>query len=66
MLNEQLSLVPPTSSGLIRGVQELSQHARNLQESVMSMRAQPVKLVFARLPRLVREVAPKPASASGW
>lgn len=58
MLNEQLSLVPTDRfPGLIRGVQELSQHARNLQESVMSMRAQPVKLVFARLPRLVREVA---------
>ncbi|HEY7688037.1 MAG TPA: chemotaxis protein CheA, partial [Dongiaceae bacterium] len=58
MLNEQLSLVPTDKfPGLIRGVQELSQHARNLQESVMSMRAQPVKLVFARLPRLVREVA---------
>jgi len=38
MLNEQLSLVPTDKfPGLIRGVQELSQHARNLQESVMSM-----------------------------
>ena len=45
MLNEQLSLVPTDKfPGLIRGVQELSQHARNLQESVMAMRAQPVKL----------------------
>jgi two-component system chemotaxis sensor kinase CheA len=58
MLNEQLSLIPNEKfPGLVRGVQELSQHARNLQESVMSMRAQPVKLVFSRLPRLVREVA---------
>jgi len=42
---------------LIQGVEALSQHARELQESVMAIRAQPVKSVFQRLPRLVREVA---------
>lgn len=42
---------------LINGLDALSQHLRELQESVMAMRAQPVKSVFSRMPRLVREVA---------
>ncbi len=42
---------------LITGLDALSQHLRELQESVMAMRAQPVKSVFSRMPRLVREVA---------
>jgi two-component system chemotaxis sensor kinase CheA len=42
---------------LANGLAELSHHIRDLQESVMAMRAQPVKSVFARLPRLVRELA---------
>ncbi len=43
--------------GLAKGIEELSQHTRSLQDSVMAMRAQPVKSVFQRMPRLVREVA---------
>jgi two-component system chemotaxis sensor kinase CheA len=42
---------------LIAGLDNLSQHLRELQESVMAMRAQPVKSVFSRMPRLVRELA---------
>src|SRR3546814_20703908 len=42
---------------LANGLAELSHHIRDLQESVMAMRAQPVKSVFGRLPRLVRELA---------
>lgn len=41
---------------LIKGLQELTQHTRDLQESVMAIRAQPVKTVFARLPKIVREL----------
>jgi two-component system, chemotaxis family, sensor kinase CheA len=40
--------------------QELSQllvHTQNLQESVMAIRAQPVRTVFERMPRLVRDLA---------
>lgn len=40
-----------------RGLAELQQHTRDLQEGVMAMRAQPVKTVFSRIPRLVRELA---------
>jgi len=42
---------------LVQGLETLSQHARELQESVMAIRAQPVRSVFARIPRLVREIA---------
>ncbi|HTZ37214.1 MAG TPA: chemotaxis protein CheA, partial [Stellaceae bacterium] len=40
-----------------QGLEAMAQHTRELQESVMSVRAQPVKSVFARMPRLVRELA---------
>ncbi|MEJ1977067.1 MAG: chemotaxis protein CheA [Acetobacteraceae bacterium] len=39
------------------GLEELEQLTRGIQDSVMAIRAQPVKSVFQRLPRLVREVA---------
>ena len=42
---------------LIQGVSELSQHTRELQESVMSVRMQPVKSVFSRMPRIVRDLS---------
>jgi two-component system chemotaxis sensor kinase CheA len=43
--------------GLISGLETLSQHLRELQEGVMAIRTQPVKSVFSRMPRLVRELA---------
>lgn len=44
---------------LINGVEELSQHTRELQEAVMAIRMQPVKSVFSRLPRMVRDLSDK-------
>jgi two-component system, chemotaxis family, sensor kinase CheA len=44
---------------LVRGLEVLAQTTRGLQDSVMSIRAQPVKTVFSRMPRLVRELAVK-------
>lgn len=44
---------------LVRGIEVLAQTTRGLQDSVMAIRAQPVKSVFSRLPRLVRELATK-------
>ncbi|MGE5503589.1 MAG: chemotaxis protein CheA [Actinomycetota bacterium] len=44
---------------LIQGLQELSHHTRELQESVMAIRAQPVKALFSRAPRLVRDLSAK-------
>ncbi len=38
-------------------VETLTRQTRELQESVMSIRAQPVRSVFGRLPRVVRDLA---------
>ena len=43
--------------GLSKSLQELSQYTRELQESVMSIRAQPIKTVFSRFSRLVRDLS---------
>ena len=45
------------SSDIAMGLDELEQLTRGIQDSVMAIRAQPVKSVFQRMPRLVREVA---------
>lgn len=39
------------------GILTLSRQTRELQDHVMAVRAQPVKAVFQRMPRLVRELA---------
>ncbi|WP_127144218.1 chemotaxis protein CheA [Pelagibacterium montanilacus] len=44
---------------LVRGLEVLAQTTRGLQDAVMAIRAQPVKSVFQRMPRLVRELATK-------
>ena len=45
------------ASSVAVGLDELEQLTREIQDSVMAIRAQPVKSVFQRMPRLVREVA---------
>lgn len=45
------------SSGIALGMEDLELLTREIQDSVMAIRAQPVKSVFQRMPRLVREVA---------
>lgn len=40
-------------------VDAMSQQIRELQESVMAIRAQPVKSVFGRMPRIVRDLSEK-------
>ncbi|RDE08075.1 chemotaxis protein CheA [Pelagibacterium lacus] len=42
---------------LVRGLEVLAQTTRGLQDAVMAIRAQPVKSVFSRMPRLVRELS---------
>lgn len=58
MLTEE-SLLLPTDRfpGLLKGIEALAQSARELQDSVMAIRAQPVRSVFARMPRVVRDLA---------
>jgi len=45
------------SSNVAIGLDELERLTREIQDSVMAIRAQPVKSVFQRMPRLVREIA---------
>ena len=45
------------SSKVTLGLDDLEQLTREIQDSVMAIRAQPVKSVFQRLPRLARELA---------
>ena len=44
------------SSDIALGLEDLELLTRDIQDSVMAIRAQPVKSVFQRMPRLVREV----------
>tara|TARA_Y100000590_G_scaffold469175_1_gene655347 strand:+ start:37476 stop:39596 length:2121 start_codon:yes stop_codon:yes gene_type:complete len=58
MLQEQVRWLPIEVGGKIgEGVENLARHMRDLQESVMAVRAQPIKSVFTRMPRIVREVS---------
>ena len=45
------------SSAINLGLEELQQLTREIQDSVMAIRAQPVKPVFQRMSRIVREIA---------
>lgn len=58
MLKAQLRTIPiDQGQSMIRGIEELSHHTRELQEAVMAMRMQPVKSVFSRMPRIVRDLS---------
>jgi two-component system chemotaxis sensor kinase CheA len=58
MLQEQVRWLPPEMAGKVgEGVESLTRHMRDLQESVMSVRAQQIKSVFTRMPRIIREVS---------
>jgi two-component system, chemotaxis family, sensor kinase CheA len=45
------------ASAVVMALEELEHLTREIQDSVMAIRAQPVRSVFMRMPRLVREVA---------
>lgn len=45
------------ASSINMGLEELQQLTREIQDSVMAIRAQPVKPVFQRMSRIVREIA---------
>lgn len=58
MLAQQIAdLALAQGSLAVRGQEDLAMLTRELQECVMAIRMQPVKSVFARMPRLVREVS---------
>lgn len=53
------SLDPVLHDRLLGGIEQLERNARDLQESVMSIRMMPMDYVFSRFPRVVRENATK-------
>ena len=58
MIRAQMRHLPTDKfNDLLRGVEELSHHTRELQEAVMSVRMQPVKSIFSRMPRIVRDTS---------
>lgn len=58
MLRAQARYLPVDQfTDLMRGIDELSHHTRELQEAVMAVRMQPVKSIFSRMPRIVRDTA---------
>jgi len=60
MLSEIVQELPEdTSNRLWKTFDEVVHHTRELKNSVMAMRAQPVKSVFQRMTRLVRELSAK-------
>ncbi|MCE8022136.1 chemotaxis protein CheA [Halomonas sp. MCCC 1A11036] len=60
MLDQTVSeLEGAADSALLNGMSLLQRNARDLQESVMSIRMIPMDFVFSRFPRVVRETAAK-------
>lgn len=60
MLAQRSSELDPVNHGdLITSMGQLQRNARDLQESVMSIRMMPMEYVFSRYPRLVRDLAGK-------
>ncbi|CAN1558094.1 CheA Chemotaxis protein histidine kinase and related kinases [Rhabdaerophilaceae bacterium] len=58
MLAQQISdLSLGGGAQAVRGQEDLALLTRELQECVMAIRMQPVKSVFSRMPRLVRDIA---------
>ena len=51
------TLDPVVHDRLLNGIEQLERNARDLQESVMSIRMMPMDYVFSRFPRVVRENA---------
>ncbi|MDU6411267.1 MAG: chemotaxis protein CheA [Yersiniaceae bacterium] len=60
MLAQRSGTLDPVNHGdLLNSMGQLQRNARDLQESVMSIRMMPMEYVFSRFPRLVRDLASK-------
>ncbi len=57
LIDRSRNLPSPHGLQLTEGIEALTRQTRELQEQVMSVRAQPVKTVFQRMPRTVRDLA---------
>jgi two-component system chemotaxis sensor kinase CheA len=62
MLSQIVGELPPEVAGrLSQPLEDVFHHTRELKNGVMSMRAQPVRTVFQRMTRLVRELSAQTA-----
>src|SRR3546814_950748 len=59
LVQRSSTLDPVLHDRLLNGIDQLERNARDLQESVMSIRMMPMDYVFSRFPRVVRESASK-------
>ncbi len=60
MLTQTASLLDPVlNERLLSGMGHLERNARDLQQSVMSIRMMPMDYVFSRFPRLIRDLSAK-------
>lgn len=60
MLTQTAALLDPVvHERLLSGMGHLERNARDLQESVMSIRMMPMDYVFSRFPRLIRDLSAK-------
>ena len=60
MLTEAATMLDPVVyERVLRGLGHLERNARDLQESVMSVRMMPMDYVFGRFPRMIRDVSAK-------
>ncbi len=57
LVNHTRNLPAEQFQHLHNGVEDLTRHTRELQEAVMAVRMQPVKTVFSRMPRIVRDLS---------
>lgn len=53
-IDDRLRMTHPQ---LVHQLSQFIQHTQTLQDAVMAIRAQPVRSIFARMPRLVRDLA---------
>lgn len=60
MLTQTVAMLDPVlQERLLSGMGHLERNARDLQESVMSIRMMPMDYVFSRFPRLIRDLSGK-------
>lgn len=58
MLQEKVKLLTGEAGNEVaKSIDQLTRHMRDLQDSVMIVRAQKIKSVFTRMPRIIREVS---------
>ena len=67
MLTQAATMLDPVAyERFLSGLGHLERNARDMQESVMSIRMMPMDYVFSRFPRVIRDVSAKLGKQVGW